>query len=330
MRIIKWIALLFLLAPGVSLAALCAPPFYSYSVTVATGGITVPRTAEPGTPISEVFGPFYTGNINGYQCNYVSQVYINLNTVLTPSSYSDVYETNVPGVGFKLFKSVGGSQYGVSPSPFITVDFPVCYTTGCYIDGVLPNLYMQFYATSNNVGQGVLSLPKPLAIIATHSNSDRNINIFRHLSISNTITITPEKGCSVTNPNQTVTLLDVKTSALKSNAGRYPGGKDFNIGLSCTPQTKVSMKFEGTTMTGRNDVLANQSTGTDSAGSSVGIQMMYGNNPVTLGQTFLVVNDAKETETLPFKAHYYYNGGDLQLQQGGDVAASATFSFTYQ
>lgn len=77
------------------------------------GGITVPRTAEPGTPISEVFGPFYTGNINGYQCNYVSQVYINLNTVLTPSSYSDVYETNVPGVGFKLFKSVGESVWGL-------------------------------------------------------------------------------------------------------------------------------------------------------------------------------------------------------------------------
>ncbi|WP_434638892.1 fimbrial protein [Klebsiella sp. I138] len=81
-------------------------------------------------------------------------------------------------------------------------------------------------------------------------------------------------------------------------------------------------------MTGHHDVLENQSTGAGAAGNSVGIQMMYGDNPVTLEQTFLAVADAKDTETLSFKAHYYYNGG--ANIQGGDVTASTTFTFTYQ
>ncbi|XXD07994.1 fimbrial protein [Klebsiella sp. R445] len=140
--------------------------------------------------------------------------------------------------------------------------------------------------------------------------------------------VIPAKTCKVNNPNNTVELSEVKKNALLNNPGRYPSGKDFNIELECTPQTKVSVKFEGTTMPGQDSVLANQTTGDGSAGASVGIQMLYDNNPVTLGQPLQVLSNAQSSEQLPFSAHYYYNGGaDIQA---GNVTATTTFNFTYQ
>ncbi|WP_434641369.1 fimbrial protein [Klebsiella sp. I138] len=325
MRIIKWMALLFLLAPGVSQAVVCNVSRVGYDSATLSGTITVPRTVEPGDAIGGSYLLSASGT-NGYvtSCSGKPPLYLVFSSTQTPSPFAGIYETNIRGVGVKVwstFVGQGGSGNTiVGNSPVYWYSH---YDSGGFL-GSTAYMRVQFYATASDIGRGNISFPSPFVT----ARAGDQLVMYSNLSINSSLKIVPEKGCSVTNPNQTVTLLDVKTTALKNNAGRYPDGKDFNIGLSCTPETKVSMKFEGATMAGHGDVLANQSTDTDAAGNSVGIQMMYGDNPVTLGQTFLAVADATNAETLPFKAHYYYNGG--ANIQSGDVTSSTTFTFSYQ
>lgn len=136
--------------------------------------------------------------------------------------------------------------------------------------------------------------------------------------------IIPSYTCQINNPNQTVVMPPVNLTDIKNNgAGRYPAMKGFNIALTCDPHTVVSMKFDGTSMQGHNDVLANSDTGNN----AIGIQVMYNNAPVILGVNSRVISDAQAQETLAFNAAYYFNG-DSALH-AGPVSSVATVTFTY-
>ncbi len=74
-------------------------------------------------------------------------------------------------------------------------------------------------------------------------------------------------------------------------------------------------------MSGKNDVLANTSSDND----AVGIQILYNNEPVTLGENISITGSSQAQLILPFNA-YYYNGGAIKA---GPVTAVATFTFSY-
>lgn len=315
MKNFRLIVLLLIFLPKFVMAANCRATATQTTKNIS-GNITVPRNFVPGDPIGSVYGPF-NGTSSIVTCDHVPGLYLAFATPQTLSYSSDIYETNIPGIGVKVWSAFSGNTV-IGNSPIFWYKSNSS-TAGSWIAGI----YLQFFVTNNNVGQGIVSLPAPLIKSLTDTST-----IYNYLSFNSTISISPEKGCSVTNSSQTVILNDVKTTALKHNTGRYPNGKNFNIELNCTPQTKVLVTFEGTTMKDFDNVLTNLSTGENSAGQSVGVQMMYGNTPVPLGRTLLAIEDAKSSESLPFTAHYYYNGGGGI--KPGDVTAVTTFTFTYQ
>lgn len=143
-----------------------------------------------------------------------------------------------------------------------------------------------------------------------------------NLTTKNELVI-PAYTCAWTNPNQTVTLDQVAARNLRANgAGRYPQPHTFAVNLTCEPQTTVTMKFEGTTMTGKNDVLANTSPGND----SVGVQVLFNNNPIVYGQDLQVIANSQAQEDLTFNAYYYYDCGTIEA---GELNAIATVTLTY-
>ncbi len=132
--------------------------------------------------------------------------------------------------------------------------------------------------------------------------------------------------CNITNADKKVTLPDVKRAELVSyGPGRFPRTtSEFSINLECKYQPKVSVQFDGTKMTGvaSGDVLGNQLSGND----NVGVQIMYDNSVIKLGEKIAVLSAATENESLKFNAYYYFNGGSIQ---GGPMKANTEFTFTY-
>lgn len=136
--------------------------------------------------------------------------------------------------------------------------------------------------------------------------------------------VMPAYTCNVSNPNLTVDLKPVSAQQLRdAGAGRYTEEKPFSFALTCEPETAVDIKFEGTTMAGYSDVLKN----TNSQTEAVGIQILHKNTPVVYGQTIRTINSASSNESLDFKAHYFYNGGQLN---NGSVRSLATVTFDYK
>ncbi|WP_174510409.1 fimbrial protein [Klebsiella oxytoca] len=139
--------------------------------------------------------------------------------------------------------------------------------------------------------------------------------------------VIPSYSCVISNPGQEVELTSVKKKDLQDNGiGAYPDPTAFQLNLLCDKDTTVSVQFDGTTMSGKNDVLANSV----SKNNSVGIQLVDKrlNQVVQFGQKVKVIDNANAVEELRYEARYYYDGGS-DIQAGG-VRATATFTLTYQ
>ncbi len=133
--------------------------------------------------------------------------------------------------------------------------------------------------------------------------------------------------CEVKNFDNKVTLPDVRRADLVSHGtGRYAGAtKEFTINLACKYQPKVNVTFDGDKMPGiaSEDVLVNKLTGND----NVGVQILYGSNPLKIGAKVALLSAARASESLKFKAYYYYKGGTVQ---SGPVKSQTVFTFDYK
>lgn len=310
--------LLPVLSGGAQAATTCsATP--TYKTESVTGSITIPRNVVSGTAIGNAYGEF-NGTSTSVMCNVTPLLYISYTTSQNLTSFSDVYQTNIPGIGMKVWTTFGGVKYfGNVPKYWYTSN-----TSGA--TSWLAGVKIQFYATDtiDNIGEGVISLPSPLIV----SKAGDSLTPYNYMSFASSVMIIKQKGCSVTNFDKNVIIPEVKKNTLLASPGKSSTNEDFNINLNCTPGTKVSAKFDGVSMAGYSDVLKNLSTDSASAGQSVGVQMTINDSSVTLGQNVLLTSNALADEVLNFKAHYFYNGGgDIQ---GGKVSAATTFTLTYQ
>lgn len=138
--------------------------------------------------------------------------------------------------------------------------------------------------------------------------------------------VIPAYTCSITQYDKNVTLPEVKRSDIVSHgAGRYLNAKkEFKFNLVRDPQTTVSVTFEGTPLSGTDNVLKNTLTGND----NIGVQMLFSDDtPVKLATKYPVVSSAQASEILNLNAYYYYKGGAVS---SGPVKANTTFTFDYQ
>ncbi|AUO64336.1 hypothetical protein WM46_05970 [Citrobacter freundii complex sp. CFNIH2] len=138
--------------------------------------------------------------------------------------------------------------------------------------------------------------------------------------------VIPNYTCSLDEDfvNQVI-LPSVDAFALKKNGpGRFKDvEKTFSFNFTCDPQTAVTVKFDGETINNLDDVLKNSEEGND----NVGIQLLYNDTPLKIGDPLQVISSAQSRESLSFQADYYYKGGDVSA---GKVHSSAVFTFDYK
>ncbi|CAI1580083.1 fimbrial protein BcfF [Serratia fonticola] len=246
---------------------------------------------------------------------------------------SSSFSSTLSSMGFTGYATIIGTRYNF-PLPVgkcIWVDGSCSYTASTSPTTAPVNIQIGMKRTSSGLPSGA-TLPAGTEI-ARFTVEQRGTlggsaptwgyGIKTWVFILKNPLVIPAYTCSWTNPNQTVKLSPVSAKNLRSNgAGRYPDAKPFDINLTCEPQTTVTVKFEGTTIPGKTDVLANTSSGND----SVGIQVLFKNIPVVYGQDLQVIANSQAQESLNFNAYYYYNGGDVSA---GLVSSVATLTFKY-
>lgn len=138
--------------------------------------------------------------------------------------------------------------------------------------------------------------------------------------------VIPNYTCELDNTySNYISLPNVNVNQLKANGpGKYPDAvAPFHFNLTCDPQTSVSIQFDGTTMNNIDNVLANSKSGND----NVGIQILFNDTPVKMGEKLDVISSAQANETVGFNAYYYYKSGTVSA---GEVNSVATFTFDYQ
>lgn len=163
-----------------------------------------------------------------------------------------------------------------------------------------------------------------ISVLKMHIVSTCCQQTYNYRVIAKSDFILPFKTCNVTNYDKVVALPTASSiNIINNGTGRYPNAtKGYSIDLDCNPGTNVSIKFDGTTMAGNSQVLANSSSGNP----GVGIQVLFNNTPITFGSVIKIINNAQAQEKLPFDAYYYYNGNGITA---GPVTALTTFTLTY-
>lgn len=254
------------------------------------------------------------------------------------NGYTDALRTTgatispiLTGLGYSGFAEIYGTRYNYPlgmvcawPDASCSTNYPNLQSTP-----VMVKIGMQRVSAVSGVG---VTIPAGTEIARLQVQQRSNLGVAGQVNwgwdktwiftLKSQLVI-PAYTCTLNNPNQTVTLPAVKKADLQNNGvGRYPETSPFYINLTCDPQTTVAVQFDGTAMTGKDDVLANSSPGND----STGIQVLFNNSPVKLGQSLQTIANSQAQEKLTFNASYYYNGGAVSA---GLVSSVATLTFKY-
>ncbi|CAI1690817.1 fimbrial protein [Serratia quinivorans] len=232
--------------------------------------------------------------------------------------YTDVYQTVIPGIGFRVRNQGNFSRWNAVPSS----------TTYTSSDGgrwnYTENNYIFFKIELIYVGgdvNGKLTLPSPLATLTTGSITAGQL----YVNGSTTIT---KSACSLNSTSINVPLGDVAATKFTGIASTA-GDTGFNVGLTCDRSAKISVSLTGSQNTDTPDtsVLALTGAGLSGTASGVGVQLLYGTAPLKINNKILLKTSIVGQETLPFSARYY----QTQTAIGGGLAnSSATLNITYQ
>ena len=277
-----------------------------------------PRDMKVGTTFESVFdlGLMTSKNVT---CPFLQSTEV-FGTVAP--GFTNVYKTNVPGVGvkFAITKGWNGGYYYA----------PNSTTSNVY----QPNSSSQQYrkvelVVIDQISKGTLN-DMPYMIVTYYGTCFPTVS-YRADIQSNYTVVTPHT-CAVTTSRINVNLPDVKATDLK-NSNSTAGDTNFSIGLNCTAGSKVYV-----TLTDKNDVGNRGSVLTldkSSTASGVGIEILMNQKAVKFGpdspvagtvNQMLVGDAAPSLTSIPFTARYISKGN----VKGGTVSATATFTMSYQ
>lgn len=138
----------------------------------------------------------------------------------------------------------------------------------------------------------------------------------------------PAHTCDVDASTPSTVALEPASSSSMLHKGSTSQSTNFSVKLKCQGNVNVAMLLDGQQDQDATDegVLVNN-PGMNSA-SGVGIQILFGNNPVMLGQTFTVGTSTDGIYDIPMQARYYRTS--VTPVKGGDVSAFMTYNMTYK
>jgi type 1 fimbria pilin len=334
-------AMLFLLTGIVPLSARADITCNSSSGTnlvLAAGTISVPANLSIGSTISTLAPSTYV-----LQCKFLNAGLkdtsgdntANFSTT-TPLAYgTDVYQTNIPGLGVRyIFNSPGCNATNVALTNGAAA-------VKCSFSGPLDGPYMpvQITVTTQLVVTGAISggisnltTSPQISIIFTDTDSTTKWgqgNLYTG-SASGAIT---QATCSVTQANTYVPLATADTRAFAAGAGAVFAPTPFSLTFSCSAGAKVSITLtDNVNPANRSNTLQLTS---DSSAKGVGIQVLNSAGPILFGadssapgntNQWLIGDSPSGQLQVPMTARYISTGP----VSAGTVKALATFTLSYQ
>lgn len=310
--LLQGVLTLSLLTYSLGSSASCTPvPEGNVNITLPAT-ITIQRDATPGSTLWDSGWIKATGS-DRQQCtgSYLMELKpADPNLPLAPG-YSNVYTTNVSGIGVKIY-----AGYYIAPQ---TASFTVPSGTA-WAFYPTENYAITFIYLGGSVS-GSVSLNSPLASLIRDGTTLGKINITGNSNFT-------KVACSLNSTSINVPLGDVfatKFTGIASTAG----DKSFDLGLNCDKDARINVSLAATqnSDTSETSVLALTSAGQTGTASGVGVQLLYGGTPLKINNNILLKTSAGGQETLPFTARYYQTLTDVGV---GLANSSATLNITYQ
>jgi type 1 fimbria pilin len=327
----------------------------SPGMPLSFGKVSVPSNAPVGSNIGapltlkvQIYCPSYQYvQYIGQTVKYFRGYFINLTPKLVKKDamVSDVWETNIPGVGLRFVSSNPdaimskypsessvsfgaesgriGSTWQYQPTPGWTYPGPADFTI---------TITLQLVKTAEGAATaGSINMPQVLQI-SDYSNGPKRRSSSNPLTISiGNSQITPAT-CSVATTGINVTLPDIAGSKLGS-AGAVAGKTPFTINLSCPTSANVFITLTDATAGGNRDNIL--SLAPESRAAGVGLQLMrndgspikYGPDSAAAGNTNQWrVGQMEGAANIPLSVQYIATGAVTP----GSVRARATFTMSYQ
>lgn len=267
--------------------------------------ITVPFTAAVGTVLytSPLIGPAVVPEM---KCKGTTNYGVTDMAGLTPGTAIDIYPTGIPGVGYML--THGDLTNYLYP-------YPCCQlSSGTYTFGITTSLQL---VKTGPIASGSTLPAGELGFWEFDKNKQPEI-----FTLGNPVTII-DPACSVNTTPINVTLPSISTSALAA-VGSTAGGTGFVIALTCSAGATLAIQLD---YAGAASGIPGVLTKTSGTSAGVGVQMLDANaSPVTFGTVSPVGNTLTGQMNLQYYARYYRTAA----LTAGSLAASATFTLSYQ
>jgi len=244
-----------------------------------------------------------------------------------------VYSTNIAGIGYAITVTSVNNCNGATGSVDgnNNVDGNLNNKIVCGVNGLFGSQPIQgqmkitYYKTATTTGSGTVNGSRVASFILRNNQSSwQNPETLVNTSSFTVTTL----ACSVTNTAISVPMGTIEKRSF-SGVGTWPGDSNtqsFNIPLTCNAGTRVNLQIDGSIQNATKGVL-NLNSGTNAA-SGVGIQLLYNDQPLTLGSSFLTgTTTSSGAYNVGLKSRYYQTTSNITT---GVANASASFTLTYR
>ena len=307
--------------------------FTTVDISMNVGRVVVRPSDPVGTILRRASFPI-TPNSSVITCNSTGgqlQAVLSQNPALSPAGGASVYNTNIKGIGIRLYRDAGsGSNF----SGYYPYNRPV--NSGKYNLGA-GFFVVEIIKTAASTGSGALTAGM---YSSYHSRDDVTKPFLTSTVSANAITIASSSCELLGEINKTVQLPTVSKSGFKG-VGSTQGTQAFDLNFLCnggenlTPyeqSNKISLNFDYALAPNTTNVLANTAAASTRA-SGVGIQLKTNYNNISkaiVKNEKLALGTVKSNQNIqynvPLDASYYQTDA---VVTPGKVSSVATVTIQY-
>ncbi|MCW6624860.1 fimbrial protein [Yersinia ruckeri] len=268
-----------------------------------------------------------------FLCSISENIYYELEVEdgVLVNGYSDVFETDIPGIGVR---------YALAPGPYCTQDPGKPMKGECDIpksQGNLMELYPKFslvhYGDAQNLPQGDITIYQNLTVNYTRRNQS-NPEALGYIDVSAVTFKYKRYGCTLNTPGVNLNLGEVQASELRGINSTSQTSAVKQIHLNCDPDTSYFLTINGKSVANHPDILELDQTSGHASG--IGVKFEAGDSSkkyqdMKLGEkTYMHKTDDNGSITnrhIDIRARYFQTENKITP---GTANASATFIITYQ
>lgn len=230
--------------------------------------------------------------------------------------YTNVYQTNVTGVGIKIQAGTSSFYYN-NPATLFTDGGGSTWAWSSWGTGYNISLVKTANTSSGDIGVGQTTFTLS------------NLGVLLNLNITGGSVTTV--ACSINTPTLTFPIGNISASSFSTTIGTVPTGAQNtqSLGLNCDAGANINVSLAGTQNPdiGTTSVLALTGQGSANVAQGVGVQILYNSSPLVLNNRIILKQSSGGQETFPLTARYYQTKNAVMP---GTANASATLNLTYQ